>query len=209
MRHRWRARHRALRWAPARHGCSAAGQPPQLHASAVGSGMPDRMADESGRGFWTPACHRGTHDECPHVRGYGGEIHPRRLRLETVGLLCQCDCHSSCPIDSKQMAAHEQTWHESCTCPGATEAERIRRAQLPDFAELWAKSGRDSQSQREAFQATQASAAGKSREEIRDLYLAELRSRGLEIPPDELLDATVDTLTGNYRTSTRLFIRSV
>jgi hypothetical protein len=171
--------------------------------------MRDRMADESGQGFRTSACRQGTHDKCPHIWGYGGGVNPRRLRLETVGLLCQCDCHSSCPVNSTQMVVGEQTWRESCTCPGATEAERIRRAQFPDFGELWARSGQETRSQREAFQATQAAAAAKSREEIRDLYLAELRSRGLEIPPDELIDATVDTLTGNYRTSARLFVRSV
>ena len=107
------------------------------------------------------------------------------------------------------MTVGEQTWREWCICPGATEAERTRRAQFPDFAEVRARSRQDSQSQREAFQAARANAAGKSREETRDLYLAELRSRGLEIPPDELLDATVDTFTGNYRTSARLFARSV
>jgi len=42
-----------------------------------------------------------------------------------------------------------------------------------------------------------AVAAGKSREQIRDLYEAELRSRGLTVPPDRLLGAYADALAGN------------
>ena len=48
------------------------------------------------------------------------------------------------------------------------------------------------QSRREAFKAAQASAVGKDREQLKDLYVAELRARGLKIPDDEVLDAAVE-----------------
>jgi hypothetical protein len=132
--------------------------------------------------------------------------------LESGAGLCKCDCHSSCPVTSTRITTSPQTWRQSCTCPGA-QAERIRNdqagAQFPDFGELWAKSQQEAQSIREAFRATRASAAGKSREQVRDVFIAELRSRGLEIPREEILDAHVDALTGNYLTGLRLLGRSV
>jgi hypothetical protein len=52
-------------------------------------------------------------------------------------------------------------------------------------------------------------AAGKTREEIKALYIAELRSRDLKIPEGEVLDANVDALNGHYVTAARLIGRSV
>jgi hypothetical protein len=43
-----------------------------------------------------------------------------------------------------------------------------------------------------------AGAAGRSREQVKDLYTAELHARGLEVPPEILLDAEVMLLTGDY-----------
>jgi hypothetical protein len=40
-------------------------------------------------------------------------------------------------------------------------------------------------------------APGKNRGEIRDLYIAELRARGQEIPPEPFLEADVDLLRGH------------
>jgi hypothetical protein len=76
--------------------------------------------------------------------------------------------------------------------------------EFPDFHESMAKAQRESQARREAFDAARAGAAGKSRAEIRDLYESELRSRGLEIPSEEILDARVDAISGDYRSSVRL-----
>jgi hypothetical protein len=36
-----------------------------------------------------------------------------------------------------------------------------------------------------------------TRDEIRDLYIAELRNRGQDIPPEPLLEANLDLLTGH------------
>jgi hypothetical protein len=57
-----------------------------------------------------------------------------------------------------------------------------------------------SPAQDEAFNAARAvTAAGKTRDEIRDLYIAELRARGLEIPREPLLEAVIDMLSGDPR----------
>jgi hypothetical protein len=42
-----------------------------------------------------------------------------------------------------------------------------------------------------------AAAQGKTRGEIRDLYVAELRARGQDIPAEPFLDAGIDVLTGH------------
>lgn len=73
-----------------------------------------------------PACILGEHENCPHLNGYGSMLNLRRLRFEPGTLLCKCDCHSSCPLTGKRAFVREQTWHESCTCPGAQD-ERPRR----------------------------------------------------------------------------------
>jgi len=70
------------------------------------------------------------------MSGFGGGFNPRRLRLEFGGLLCQCDCHSSCPVVGNRGSVSIPVWRELCTCPGA-EAERARHDQAgtsyPDF----------------------------------------------------------------------------
>jgi hypothetical protein len=67
----------------------------------------------------SPACAHGTHDECPHRRGFAAEFNPGPLRFG-VGL-CICDCHDSCPVASSnpQAIVSRRTWRESCSCPGA------------------------------------------------------------------------------------------
>jgi hypothetical protein len=146
-------------------------------------------------------CACNEHDECSHLCGFGGGFIPWRLRFEFGAVLCKCECHSSCPVTGPQAAIPERTWRESCTCPGAEQVRQAlgRRAEFPDFKEYLAQSRRRTQTRREAFNAAKAQAAGKDRQEIRDLYAAELRARELEIPPDDILDAEVDAITGDYR----------
>jgi hypothetical protein len=140
-------------------------------------------------------------------------FNPSRLRPEFGVVLCTCDCHASCPVFGDKrlvsglVTVSARTWLESCTCPGA-EAERTRLDQagikLPDFDEMWAKSRQRHRSRREAFDSARARAAGKSREEIKELYLTELRARGQEISSPEALDANVAALTGDYIPVARL-----
>jgi hypothetical protein len=174
--------------------------------------MRNPWADELEQTHRSPVCLRGSHDECSHLCGLGGGLNPRRFRLEFGAALCKCECHSSCPITGDRAAVPFQTWDDSCSCPGAAE-ERGRQAQagmeFPDFRDHMAQSRRRSESRREAFHEARAKAAGRSREGIRDLYLAELRSRGLKIPPDDVLDANVDAITGDYRSSAHLIGRAL
>jgi hypothetical protein len=145
-----------------------------------------------------PACLEGVHEECGHWHGARGAFSYRRLRHEGFTILCGCDCHSSCPVTNEKNTVGDQAWRQSCTCPGA---EAIRGmldefGTLPfgihDFREMWAKSRNELQSRREAFMAAQASAAGQDREQLRGLYAAGLRARGLKIPDDEVLDAAIE-----------------
>jgi len=80
--------------------------------------------------------------------------------------------------------------------------------QFPDFRALLDQKRRDSQARKEAYQAVRAAAAGKSRADIREMYEAELRSRGLRVPPDDVIDASVEAITGNYVPSVRALGRS-
>ena len=47
-----------------------------------------------------------------------------------------------------------------------------------------------------AQQAAHARAAGKGRDEIREIYIAELNARGLTIPRAAILDLAVDNISG-------------
>jgi hypothetical protein len=163
--------------------------------------MPDRWA-----GFYemlrTPACTRQMHADCPHRMGMGGGFNPRRLRLEVGAGLCRCSCHSFCPVANtgKRMTVPMKTWYTSCTCPGADlDRERLDQAEfkIRDFAELREEAQHRRRESREAFESARARSAGKSREEIRDLYLAQLRARDLKAPPDPILDAIVERILGN------------
>jgi hypothetical protein len=136
-----------------------------------------------------PACVRGQHENCPHLNGYGSALNLRRLRFEAGALLCKCGCHSSCPRADKRAGVLEQTWRESCTCPGA-EDERPRR----EPAAVQAQS--PPQPLHEVGRAVRAKAAGQSQEQIKDLFKAELRARGLRIPREEVLNVMVKVITG-------------
>lgn len=170
--------------------------------------MSDRWA-EFGQVGMSPACTREAHGDCAHVFGLGGGFNPRRLRLEFGAGLCPCSCHSSCPVtvSGKRMTVPLKTWRESCTCPGA-ERERCRLDEdgvgLRDFDEMWEDARHRSRARKQAFQAACARSAGKGREEIREIYVAELNARGLDEPSEAVLDAIVDRIRGNPLPAVRL-----
>jgi hypothetical protein len=150
--------------------------------------MGSRQVGNRERVLPSPACVEGMHEECGHWHGAGSAFSFRRLRREGFTILCRCDCHSSCPVTSEKNTVADQAWRQSCTCPGAEAVRRMRDefGILPfDFRDLrgmWAKSRNELRSRREAFKAAQASAAGQDREQLKDLYAAELRARGLKMP---------------------------
>lgn len=155
--------------------------------------MPDRA--EFTESLRTRSCASGAHEDCAHLSGMGGGFNPRRLRLEAGAGLCPCSCHASCPVavTSRRLTVPVAVWRTSCTCPGAEQERQV----VPDFDQIRADSRRRSADRRAAFEATRAQAGAKSRAELRDIYVAELRARGLTIPADRILDAVVERVAGN------------
>jgi len=81
--------------------------------------------------------------------------------------------------------------------------------EFPEFSEFVARARRDSQARKEAMDAVRVRAAGLSREQIKDLYQAELRARGLEVSPDVILDAHVSVIAGDCHPDVRLLGRAL
>ena len=120
-------------------------------------------------------------------------------------MLCPYSCHRACSLGRKEEVT-VTAWQRRCACPGR-EHERASHGDpiesLPGYEE-WGETfesemRRRSQPRKEAFDAARSAASGKTREEIEDLYVAELGARGVEIPPGQLLSADVDFLSGDAR----------
>jgi hypothetical protein len=177
--------------------------------------MGSRQAGSFERELQSPSCHEGMHEECGHWRGYSTTLNRHRLRREGFAILCRCDCHSSCPVTSENDTVSDPTWRQSCTCPGAEAVRRMRDelkthpVDISHFAETWAQSRHEFQSQREAFRAAQTSAVGADREQLKDLYVAQLRARGLKILDGQALDAAIDAHMDSDLTGVRLVGREV
>jgi hypothetical protein len=82
-------------------------------------------------------------------------------------------------------------------------------AETPEFGKRWEEARDRSRARKEAASAVRSRTAGRSRAEIRDMYVAELRARELRVPSDVVLDAVVDSLTGNPLPAARLGAESV
>ena len=160
------------------------------------------------------ACTLDAHDDCAHFVTEGGGFNPRRLRFEFGAGLCPCRCHASCPVITrdKRLTVPPEVWQESCTCPGAGQERRRRDeagVEFPDFSKKWEDARSRSRAGKEAFESARALAAGKDRDEIREIYVAELSSRGLRAPREDHLDAAVDRITGNPLPAARLAVESL
>ena len=110
------------------------------------------------------------------------------------------------PLAWRKEAVPVTIWQRRCACPGAEQArtsERDPAESLPgweDWSETCKSDSRQrSQARKEAFSAARSAAWGKTRPEIRDLYIAELRARGLDIPREPLLEGAIDVLSGDPR----------
>jgi hypothetical protein len=127
-------------------------------------------------------------------------------------LLCLCTCHSDCRLADRLPLVTREIWQAQCVCPGTGQAagklDEAEQEEVPDFAEFerqWherrANSGQESRQRRaasrEAFEAARAASTGKNRAEIREIYVAELRARGLAIPSGLVLDAYADAIARN------------
>jgi hypothetical protein len=146
------------------------------------------------------SCVGGTHQDCAHIGASFRSIQPDRLH-STI-LLCRCPCHAACPVTGWRHVPLT-AWQELCECPG----EKPQRAWKEDAADPWpgareqwerdnaAWAGRR-QARKQAFEAAREAATGKTRQQVREIYLEELRARGQEMPSQPLLEAQVDMLTG-------------
>lgn len=179
--------------------------------------MANRGSDEFAQGMRNPDCLRERHVECSHLFGAAPGFFRTPLSSEHEVFLCTCECHVHCPVSGERrplpglVTATARAWRASCTCPGS-QAGRGQWERLgytpPAPGELFAAARRRQQSRREAFNAAKAHSAGKTREEVRERYVAELRARGEEPPRDpEDLDATVSAITGNFLPTIRLIGR--
>ena len=171
--------------------------------------MPDPRTESR-----TFQCARDQHQTCAHSFGIGGGFNPKRLRLEFGVALCNCSCHASCPLTlpPRRLTVPEKTWYETCTCPGAAvrrQAMSESGVETPDFGKRWEEARDRSRARKEAASAVRSRIAGRSRAEIRDMYVAELQARELRIPSDVVLDAVVDSLTGNPLPAARLGAESL
>lgn len=154
------------------------------------------------------ACARGAHLECGHVSYAAGPVPGHRMDSDV--LLCRCSCHAACPLTRRKGAVPVAVWQQRCVCPGAEQTRTTPgdpHELLPRFEDWWETYKSDqrlrSQAQAEAFNAARNAAPGKTRDQIRELYTAELQARDLEIPQEPLLEARVESLSGEPRAARR------
>lgn len=175
----------------------------------TGMAFDDASEGRPGGPLWSRECLTGAHVECGHLCGFG---HNRVRGRQLVGV-CGCDCHSTCLLTGRGPFVYRAMWDGLCDCPGAEQAaDRLDAAQrdapdFGDFARQWRESrgenGRAGDpwqrrtAKQQAFEAARAASAGQSRSQIREIYVAELRARGLTVPSDLVLDATADAIARN------------
>jgi hypothetical protein len=168
--------------------------------------------DGPGGPFWSRSCLAGAHGECGHL-GHIGFGPGDGGRPAVTLMLCRCRCHSACALDGRLLVSRS-IWVGLCDCPGTGLAEdRIDQAarEAPDFPdrEHLLRKQRERQDRRAyeqqqtraamraAWEATRAAAAGKSRAQIRESYVAELLARGVTVPSGLVLDAVADAIARN------------
>jgi hypothetical protein len=150
------------------------------------------------------ACADDRHYDCGHVRSaVRGLASPHRL--ESTIFLCSCACHIDCPLPPWR-SVPLTAWQELCACGGAEKKQQRAWKEDPDnpwpgFQEQQEREQRKSRERREArtqaLHATHDAAAGKTRDEVRDLFIAELRARGQDEPAGPFLEADIDLMTGH------------
>jgi hypothetical protein len=105
------------------------------------------------------------------------------------------------------------TWRELCTCPGAAGfdvgLDQDEMVVIPDRGEHEARGEWEHRARREALDVVRAGSAGMSREQVRDLFVAELQARGAEVPPDVILDGYLRVMTSGYLPAARFVGRSL
>ena len=127
----------------------------------------------------TPDCGSGKHGRCIHRNPYEKGF-PKRLRDGFKIALCSCGCHLACPLTG-QADVSDREWEMSCSCPGAQVPRDFYRARREGDQRL-----------RAAADAVQAQSVGKTRTEIRQLLISELKTGSGPLPSSDGLDFAVD-----------------
>jgi hypothetical protein len=84
---------------------------------AIAGAVQEPGDDGSGR-----LCQIESHSSCPHK--IAGGMHLLRRRKGAFALLCNCGCHSTCPVGDRSEVAEEE-WLRGCTCPGSDSSREI------------------------------------------------------------------------------------
>jgi hypothetical protein len=164
--------------------------------------MGRRAGDGFGQEERSSACASGAHRDCGHCR-MGMRRRASRDRLESTVVLCGCDCHAACALAGRAPVSLT-VWQQLCVCPGADWCRTWKEDWDDPFPGSRQARERDeraargrAEARRQAFEAARAAAQGKTRGQVRDIYLAELRARGQEPSPGWIFEAEVDFLTGH------------
>lgn len=150
----------------------------------------------------TESCDDGAHDRCPHFSNTCIGFNLLQLKVESGMGLCPCSCHSACPVVTAVTPRRVpvETWYELCTCPGTEPTRRFMEeaGRSPaDITREAEEARREIRARKDGFNAARARAAGKSQDEIREIYLTELRARGLNAESGPRTDADVAWIAGN------------
>lgn len=176
------------------------------------------MVADAGPGFGPPggrsvACAGDAHLDCGHVRAAIRTPVSRHRWESTIGL-CRCPCHATCPLADRYPVTL-MVWQQLCACPGAAKQRawtEDRDEPGPGATESRKQRQREwherGEARKQAFQAARAAARGKSRDELRDRYITELRARGQEVPPEPFLEPEMDLLSGHPLRGLRKFWRA-
>lgn len=134
------------------------------------------------------ACAINQHSVCPHA-----------VALQLNGqALCQCACHSGCPLAGLDKVLLQLWWNE-CRCPGSGRLRdegrrKWPKGQPPNLSDVWRSVQEDNDVRSQARAAVAMRSAGRTRAQLRQMLIDELRSRGRDTPPEVLLDAEIDAI---------------
>jgi hypothetical protein len=118
-------------------------------------------------------CQIEMHASCPHK--IGGGVRLFRGKKGAFALLCNCNCHSDCPL-AKQAQVTDAEWVQECTCSGADSLREIDN-RVREEADL-----RESQLKEVLLDVDLGH--GKSPEQIQREILAAYDAKGYEAPGD-------------------------
>jgi hypothetical protein len=130
------------------------------------------------------------------------EIGLLRPGMEKTLYLCQCSCHAGCDLAAEPSAQFE-AWLQECSCPGAESAQRSWMEHDRDWERRWPRAevdwgqrwrhARERQAAWNALDdAVRAQATGKTRQEVREILVEQIRDRGLPTLSEPMLEMRLE-----------------